>query len=472
MTKPPSSSAPPHDPQAEAYVLSAYLTGRADLIEDADIHPKPEWFYESTHREIFMAIHHLHHHGSSTDGVTVAHRLRETDSLKRAGGENKIALLTEAFPTATQIRGHLKILKDYHTRRGLLKVGVVITEEAKKTSSSIRDLLSHAEEEIMSVSDTNLGTKSHDVIDLLGEKSDSLSGTPDLSGVLEGRECDYGQLNTLLGGFRPSNLVILASRPGEGKTSLAINLAFQVGYRSQHPVLFCSLEMTHSELMNRLIASECTRLVDFPPSDGSIRPQPMPLSTLYEALIANGFQSDVQEAYLDALMNNRVASRSDILHIIDKPDLDVTEMHIHARRLKKKSGRVGMVVVDYLQLVRAPSVLRRGGKRYEEVGEVSRSLKKMAKELECPVLAICQLSREIEKREDKRPLLSDLRESGSLEQDADSVIFLHDPSYGNRATERPDSSNIELVVLKNRHGKTGRVKLTFDRPHQRFKPND
>ncbi|MCH7493809.1 replicative DNA helicase [bacterium] len=445
-----------HDPKAERAVLAAYLTGKAATIAAGDHFPQEDWFFEPANQSVFHAVHDLFTVGERVDLVTVSKRLREMGALERVGGDDYLAGITEINPIPSQVHRHLAILREYVVRRQLHAAGQQITAMAADESMLLSDVLLKSDAAFHGAGDHAPHEQAMKLEELVARQSVAIKENP-AKGEVPGLLCDFTELNRILGGFRRNNLIVLASRPGQGKTALALNLAFQVGALSEFPAIFFSLEMDQEQLVRRLVASEGT-------SYGQNESPPHRLDT---GTLERG---DMTPRHWHLFMHSRPMELLDAMYVVDSPNLSVLDMRMHARRMQAKHGGVAMVVVDYLQLVTSAGWGRRAEKRYEEIGAISRQLKFLAKDLKCPVLALSQLSREIEKRDDKRPLLSDLRESGSIEQDADAVIFIHNPSAGLREDHQAKAEElpVELHLLKNRHGETGIRRFIFDKPAQRF----
>lgn len=449
-------SAPLHDKKAEQAVLAAYLTGKTKTIEAGDHFPQEEWFFEPANQQVFQAVQHLYTKGERVDLVTVSKRLREMGALERVGGDDYLAGMTEINPIPSQVHRHLAILREYMVRRRLERAGQEIATMAADEALVLSDVLLKSDAAFHNAGDEGAGEQAADLRLLVSQQSDRIKADQ-AEGQVPGLLCDFTNLNRILGGFRRNNLIILASRPGQGKTALALNLAFQVGALSEHPAIFFSLEMDREQLVRRLVASEGTSF-----GQGESPPQRLETHSLERGTMT------AKDWHL--FMHSRPCELPDAMYVVDSTNLSVLDMRMHARRIQAQHGGVSMVAVDYLQLVTSAGWGRRAEKRYEEIGNISRQLKFLAKSLNCPVLALSQLSREIEKRDDKRPLLSDLRESGSIEQDADSVIFIHNPGAGMRDDHQARASEmpVELHLLKNRHGETGIRRFIFDKPAQRF----
>lgn len=462
-----------HDAKAEAYVLAAYLSGKAGTISAGDVQPRSEWFHEPAHRAVFEAVHALFHGGDPVTLVTVSRRLREEGLLDAVGGDDFLAEITETYPTPTRLERHLRILQDMALRRLLRQAVREIGANVEDEGKDVLEIAADTEQRILDITKQGAPDEARDIRTLVAEAIDDIGEVPDEAEIsaMPGRRCDYDSVNEKLGGFRPGNLVILASRPGEGKSALAINLAFQVGWHARRPSLFFSLEMDRDQVSRRIFSSEATRKA-YQAAGESGRPHRVELTDLDKAIEKGEMGLDARTQMISLILDGRLGVPQHHedpapLFIDDSPSRTVLQIKVEASRIKSRHG-LAAVFVDYLQLVKPRATMRRERGRHEEVGEISRELKAMAKTLEVPVVAISQLSREIERREDRRPRLSDLRESGSLEQDADSVVFLHAP----RVDPPIRATFVQLMVQKNRHGETGVLPFTFDKTTQMFWEGD
>ena len=420
----------PHSPQAEQAVLGSMLID-ADCVKDVMDQLRPEDFHLRQNREIFETIHSMFIYSKPIDGVTVAGEM-EKSGLYNDNTRGFLLQLMEVTPTSANVMEYVRIVREKALMRSVATAAAEITALVQEGTGSAGDLLESAEQKIYAIrrgrnaqNMVTIGVVLQEVMERLGELT---AGGSKLPGLTTGLSAVDGKIN----GLNKSDLLLLAARPGMGKTSLALNMAVSAAKASGKTVAVFSLEMSREQLVTRLIASE-----------GLVENNRLNTGDLRE--------SDwVKIAEAAATL-----SRLDI-RIDDNPLLTVADMNAKCRR----RDNLGLVVIDYLQLMTSA-----GGKGYsgenrqQAVSDISRMLKIMAKELQVPVLCLSQLSRANEKREDKRPMLSDLRESGSIEQDADIVMFIYRDDYYNKESEKRNIA--ECIVAKNRHGETGKVELRW-----------
>jgi replicative DNA helicase len=428
-----SGRVPPHNLEAEESLLGAMLLSRDAITAAVEAHVTAEDFYKPAHAHVFEAVLSLYGQGEPVDPVTVAEELRRADLLESLGGRQTLLLLQAATPASANATHYAKIVNELALLRRLIGVAGDIAEMGYDDSQDVVETLDRAESLVFEVADRRVSESMVKVSDALQETLDQLEAlygsTDDITGVPTG----YDGLDKLLLGLQPSNLVVVAARPGAGKTSLALGAAGNVALAARKPVLFFSMEMGTLELTKRLLAGEAG--VD--------------ARRLQTGNIPEGDWTRLSHAV------GRLAEAP--LFIDDNPHCTVMEMRAKARRTKARHGELGLVVVDYLQLMTPLS--KRAENRQVEVAEISRGLKILARELDCPVMALSQLNRQLEYRADKRPMLADLRESGSLEQDADVVVFIYRDDIYN-----PDSDQrgiAEIIVAKHRNGPTGMTRLAF-----------
>ncbi len=429
---------PPHNIPAEESLLGAMLLSR-DAIASAMEICKSEDFYKLSHGHIFSAITSLYAKGEPADWVTVTEELRRRGLLEQIGDPAVFVSLQANTPSPSNAEYYAHIIEEDALLRRLVGVAGEITEMGYSRPESISDVLDKAESLVFDVAQRRVSDTMTPLSVLLGQGLDHLeqlySRGEDITGLATG----YSELDELLAGLQPSNLVVVGARPAMGKTSFALGMVANAGIRLHKPVLLFSLEMSHLELTQRLLSSEAR-----------VDATRMRTGKLHE--------SDWGKiGHAISRMNESS------IFIDDNPNLTVMDIRARARRLKSREG-LSLVVVDYLQLMTG----RHGAEnRQVEVSEISRGLKILARELEVPVVALSQLSRGLEMRQDKRPMLADLRESGSIEQDADVVLFLYRDEIYN-----PDSSETagmaEVIVAKHRNGPTGMARLAFLGQYARF----
>ena len=421
----------PHSPEAEQAVLGSMLID-ADCVKDVMDKLKPEDFYLRQNREIFETIYAMFVYSKPIDGVTVAGEM-EKNGLYTDTTRSYLLQLMEVTPTSANVMEYVRIVRDKALQRAVALAAADITAMVQDGAGSAGDMLESAEQKIYAIrrgrSAQNMVPISVVLQDVMGHLAElTANGGSTLPGLSTGFSAVDGKIN----GLNKSDLLLLAARPGMGKTSMALNVALAAAKESGKTVAIFSLEMSREQLVTRLIAAEGlvenTRL-----TTGNLR------------------ESD----WVKIAEAASTLSRTDI-RIDDNPLLTVADMNAKCRRL----DNLGLVVIDYLQLMTSA-----GGKSYsgenrqQAVSDISRMMKIMAKELQVPVLCLSQLSRANEKREDKRPMLSDLRESGAIEQDADIVMFLYRDDYYNEDSEKRNIA--ECIVAKNRHGETGKVELRW-----------
>ena len=365
------------------------------------------------------------------------------------GGIVYVTELSMATPTAAHVTYYAKIVKRKAILRNLISTSQRIIQNAIEGSDDVTDILDDAESQIMGVSQDNASGGFKSIHDVLNTAMEEINSIPDDGNMVTGLPSGFSELDKMTTGFHDDELIILAARPGVGKTAFALNVAQFVGLKTDKTVAMFSLEMGAEQLVQRMLASE-----------GLIDSQHLRTGQLtdeeWRKLVVAAGSLDNTSIYID-----------------DTPGIKMSEIRAKARRLAKEKGNLGLIVIDYLQLIEGP----RSESRQQEVSAISRQLKKLAKELHIPVIALSQLSRSVEQRQDKRPVLSDIRESGSIEQDADIVAFLYrDDYYRDERDEddegeveaEEDNGEVEVIIEKNRSGTRGTVKLMFSKPYNRF----
>jgi len=415
---------PPHSQEAEESVLGAMLIDKDAVIAVAEFLTPPD-FYDERLREVYQACLDLYEERVPIDVLTVTERLKKRKSLKAVGSSSYLADLANKVPTAAHVEHYGRIVKDAATKRSLMSAASRLVEVSLDEGLTAAEVLDRAESEIFSLSQKSLSKAFISVRDTLAESFDRLDELHKSGAGIRGVPTGFSDLDDALAGLQKSNLVILASRPGVGKTSLAINIAQYVAVELKRPVGFFSLEMSREELVDRLLVSQ---------------------ADIDAWKLKTGKLNEEDFTKLSNAMGQLAEAP---LFIDDTPALSVLEMRTKARRLQVENG-IDLLVVDYLQLARS----RRLENRVQEVSEITQGLKNLARELRLPVLALSQLSRAVEQRGSNRPQLSDLRESGSIEMDADVVMFLW----------REDNDNLENVTLdiaKHRNGPLKTINLFF-----------
>lgn len=430
----PNAKLPPQNLEAEQSVLGSLLIDKDAIIKVAEI-LKAGDFYRGSHEKIYGAILALYERREPADLVTVSDELKDQKLLEEIGGDAYLADLVNMVPTAAHVESYAKIVKDCCTRRELISVASQIEKSAFEGSDKVESLLDNIEQKIFSISQKHVRREFVHIRETLAESFDRLEELHQKKIALRGLPTGFKDIDNRLAGLRDSSLIVLAARPSLGKTALSLNIAQYVSVHEKQPVGFFSLESSREELVDRLLASQ---------------------SNIDAWKIATGNLSDKDfEGIGDAMGVLAEAP----LFIDDTPGMSVMEMRTKARRLQLEQD-LRLLIVDYLQL----AVSRNLENRVQEVSEISQGLKNLARELRCPILAISQLSRAVEVRGTHRPQLSDLRESGSIEQDADVVMFLWRPSED----EAVQSGQTKLTIAKHRNGPTGEVDLIFRGERTRF----
>lgn len=416
---------PPHNQEAEESVLGALLIDQSALTLIADS-LSPEHFYDQNKGEIYTAMLDLYQQREPIDVVTLADRLKRNKKLTQVGGSAYVAQLAERVPTAAHIQSYAKMIKDTFIKRRIVNLSAEFGELAFDDSKSIEETLDLLEQQIFSLSQQNIKKGFSHIKHSLADSFDRLDELHKADGSMRGVPTGLKPLDHILSGMQPSNLIILAARPGTGKTALALNIAQHVAVKQKAPIGFFSLEMSKEELIDRLLVSQ-----------GDIDAWKLKTGRLNE---------DDFGRLSDAM---GVLAESPIF-IDDTPGMSILEMRTKARRLASEYG-LQLVIMDYLTLARPSRPME---SRVQEVGEISMGLKNLARELKIPVIALSQLNRSVEHRGSAQPQLSDLRESGAIEQDADVVMFLY-------REDGDDRESVKLSVSKHRNGAVGVVDLRF-----------
>ena len=423
---------PPHNMVAEESLLGAMLLSRdaiADVLETVSV----EHFYRPAHARVFEAIHDLYAAGNPADAVTVAEVLERNDTLEAIGGLDGLLSLQMNTPATSNAGSYARIVHENFTLRRLIGVAGEIAELGYSRPDDVTKAVDWAESLMYQVAQGQVGDNTMQLSELLDGALDRLEELYEHRGAVTGTATGYRDLDKLLSGLQPSSLYVVGGRPSMGKTSFALGMAAHAAIHAARPVLVFSLEMGHMELTQRVLCSEAR--VDS--------------TKLRDGRLADDDWNRINSAI------SRLAEAP--MWIDDNPNVTVMEIRARARRLKSQVGDLAMVVVDYLQLMTGR---QSADNRQVEVSEISRGLKILARELECPVVALSQLSRNLEMRQQKRPMLADLRESGAIEQDADVVMFIYrDEVYNPDNTDTAGTA--EVIVAKNRNGPTDTTKLAF-----------
>ena len=434
----PAGKIPPQSLDAEMSLLGATLIDE-EVIADVSEKVTVKDFYDKRHAAIYGAMMRLYEHHKPVDLLTLTDELKKKKELDAIGGMAYLTELTNYVPTAAHAQAYADIVASKATRRRLIKASGDITELGYDEDTDIQELLEKAEAELFSVSDQSL---KQDLVSLETILTDSFDRMEELhrnKGQLRGIRTGWRDLDNMTAGLQRSDLIILAARPAMGKTALVTNLAYNVASVAKQPVLFFSLEMSKEQLVDRMLADA---------------------SGVDAWNIRTGNLSDDDFSKLSEAMGEMAEAP---IFIDDTPGLSVLEMRTKARRAAHERP-LGLIIVDYLQLMQASG--RSDGNRVQEVSEISRGLKLIAREMNVPVVALSQLSRSVESRSPQIPQLADLRESGSIEQDADIVMFIYREAYYNPDTERENIT--DLIIAKHRNGPVGRIELYFHPERLRY----
>lgn len=428
---------PPQAPDLEEAVLGAMMLEQNALTDVIDI-LKPETFYKESHQKIFSAIHELFANSQPVDILTVTQVLKKRGELEVVGGAYYISMLTNRVASAANVEYHARIVLQKFLQRELIRISSEIIKDSYEDSKDVFDILDKAEKELFAVSETNLRRNYDDMRSLLKEAVMQIESAKNQEGHISGIPSGFSALDRITAGWQKSDLIVLASRPGMGKTAFVLSMARNMAVDFKKPIAIFSLEMSGVQLVTRLISSEAE-------------------------LDANKLKRGQLQQYEWEQLNARINTLTDApLFIDDTPALSIFELRAKCRRLKAQHN-IQMVIVDYLQLMSTGTENR--SNREQEISNISRSMKSLAKELNIPVIAISQLSRAVETRGgSKKPILSDLRESGAIEQDADMVLFIYRPEYYKITEDEKGNSTeglAELIIAKHRNGSLGEVPLRF-----------
>ena len=435
---------PPHDLDAERAVIGALLVSETAVAAVAE-QLTPEEFYSETHRIIYAAMMRLYSRGDRIDQITLTNELNSINEFDRVGGRAYVFQLVESVPTASNAARYAEIVRGKALLRSVIDVGSRITEDAFREPEDVTEALDSAEQLIYNVSNNTLKQHLAPVSQLAPGALEMIQRLYEQEGEVTGVETGFEDLDRLTTGFHKSDLVVLAARPAMGKTAMALNAIWHASGEKKMPVAIFSLEMSKEQLVQRLI-SQTTRIPAQSLRSGNVKAEDWP------KLLRGVAQVSEAPIWID-----------------DTAGVTLMEMRAKVRRLASQLSAQGgtplsLVVVDYLQLMIGQG--SRNDNRQQEIAEISRGLKVLARDLDVPVLAIAQLSRAVESRHDKRPMLSDLRDSGAIEQDADMVMFLYRDEYYNPDSD--DKGIAEVIVGKHRNGPTGKVQLAWLEQYTKF----
>ncbi|MCY0903112.1 MAG: replicative DNA helicase [Firmicutes bacterium] len=437
MLEQPMDRLPPQNVEAEQSVLGAILLSPESLVGVAEKLQPPD-FYRGAHQIIFKGMLEIAEAGEPVDVVTLTARLQAQSKLDEAGGVEYLFALSRSVPTAANIEYHAQIVSDRALLRRIISVTTEIAATGYAGTDDVGELLDHAERRILALAQSRVDRGFAAIKDVLLQAYERIEFLYHSKGGLTGVSTGYSELDRMTSGFQKSDLIILAARPSVGKTAFALNIAQNAAVRSKQTVAIFSLEMSKDQLVQRMICAE---------------------AHIDAHVLRTGQLED--DDWTKLAMGMASLSEAPIF-IDDSPGVTVADMRSRLRRLQLEHG-LGMVVIDYLQLIYGRS---RSDNRQQEISEISRNLKALARELHVPVIALSQLSRSVEQRQDKRPMLSDIRESGSIEQDADVVAFLYRDDYYNPESEKKNI--VEVIIGKQRNGPTGKVELAFLKNYNKF----
>ena len=429
---------PPHDLEAEQAIIGSMLTDRDAVISAIEI-LKEEDFYREDNKAIYTAILNLYNRAEPIDIITVKSELESMGKFEQVGGLEYLAELPEKVPTTANAMKYIKIVEEKSTLRRLIKTANEIIELGYSPTEDVEDIMEGAEKKIFNIMQEKNQKGYAPIKDVLVESFTKLEELYNRKQHITGVPSGFTELDYRTAGFHGSELILIAARPAMGKTAFALNIATNAAVKANVPVAVFSLEMSKEQLVNRILCSES--MVD----SNKVRTGKLEEDDWTKLAGAIGPLSEA-EIFID-----------------DTPGINITEIRAKCRKLKLEKN-IGMVVIDYLQLIQGSN--KRGGSREQEISEISRSLKILAKELDVPVIALSQLSRAAEQRPDHRPMLSDLRESGAIEQDADIVMFLYRDDYYNQDSEKKDIA--EIIIAKQRNGPIGTVDLVWLPEYTKF----
>lgn len=435
---------PPQNSEAEASLLGAVLIDSDAIVKIADT-INPEDFYEEKNRRIYEAILQLYEKHSPIDVLTLSNQLKATGFLDMVGGAAYLTELTNFVPTAAHVEQYADIVAQKALRRRLIRASQDIVSLGYDEGKDLQELIEEAESRLFNVSQQHVKQDITSLETILSESFDRLDELHRDKGKIRGVPTGFKDLDAILAGLQKSDLFILAARPSMGKTALALNLAHNVAVKSAQPVLVFSLEMSKEQLVDRMLAME---------------------SGVDAWALRTGNLTDADFEKIGYAMGTLSEAQ---IYIDDTPGITVSDLRTKARR-EAHLRPLGLIIVDYLQLMSGGTKFGGDGNRVQEISEISRGLKGIARELNVPLIALSQLSRSVESRSPQIPQLADLRESGSIEQDADVVAFIYREDYYNPDTERRNITDI--LIKKHRNGPTGGVELFFDKEKQRFRSLD
>ena len=435
---------PPQDIEAEQAVLGAIFLDSDTLIDAMEI-VTPRSFYRRSHQIIFQSMIQLSNRGEAIDLVTLKAEIEKSNALEDIGGISYLSELSQSTPSSASVSYYAKIVDDKSLLRQLIQTANQIVVKSFEQGEEVQAIVDEAERSILEVSEKRNSTGFQSIADVLNQSIETIDRLAQNKEEITGQPTGYQALDKMTAGLQKEELIILAARPAVGKTAFALNIAQNVGTKTDKTVAIFSLEMGAESLVNRMLCAE-----------GSIEASHLRTGQLNE------------EEWRNLIVAMGSLSRASI-YIDDTPGIKISEIRARCRKLAQETGNLGLILIDYLQLIEGTG----RENRQQEVTEIPRQLKTLAKELKVPVIALSQLSRGVEQRQDKRPVLSDIRESGSIEQDADIVAFLYRDDYyqreGDEEEEEQSNNNvIEVIIEKNRSGARGTVELLFIKEYNKF----
>ncbi|MFO7570580.1 MAG: replicative DNA helicase [Smithellaceae bacterium] len=431
---------PPQNVEAEQSILGGILLENSAINAAMEILSRDD-FYSEAHRKIFAAIMEMNEHNEPVDLITLSNTLRDKNTLDSVGGTAYLASLVDNVPSAANVANYAKIVKEKSILRGLIGSATQIINSCYESGSDVDQVLDHAEHSIFEISEHKVQKSFFPLRDIIKVSFRSIEDLYSRKELITGVATGFDKLDDITSGLQNSDLIIIAGRPSMGKTAFALNIAQNAALEYQTPVAVFSLEMSKEQLAFRLLAAEAR--VD-------------------SQRLRKGFLGETDWPKLTTAAG-RLSDAP--LYIDDTPAITVLEMKAKSRRLKADKG-LGLIVVDYIQLMRGGGSSR--DSREQEISEISRSLKALAKELSLPVIALSQLNRQVESRTNRRPQMADLRESGAIEQDADVIAFIYRDEVYNKSEDNPDKGVAEIIIAKQRNGPTDTVRLAFLEKFTRF----
>jgi replicative DNA helicase len=428
-----SHKLPPQNIEAEQSILGGILIENYAINKVMEV-LNPDDFYRESHRKIYKALIDLSERDEPADLITLTNELKNNGHLDSVGGASYITSLIDSVPTAANIEYYVKIVKEKAILRKLIQTSTEIITQSYEDRGDVEGFLDEAERAIFDISENRVRPSFYSIKDVVKDSFKILERLYEKKELVTGVPSGFKELDRLTAGFQPSDLIIVAGRPSMGKTAFCLNIAQYAAIQKKIPIAIFSLEMSKEQLGIRMLCSE---------------------AHVEGTKLRSGFLSESDWPRLTIAAGN-LSDAS--IYIDDTAALTILELRAKARRLKTEQGGLGMVIIDYLQLMKGRT---RVESRQQEISEISRSLKALAKELSIPVIAVSQLSRKTEERTGNRPQLSDLRESGAIEQDADLILFIYRDEIYNRAEDNPNKGKAEIIIGKQRNGPIGKVDLAF-----------